>query len=183
MQGTSLAKQEREWDDPLEYITKAMTFMSVVASRYPLTNNQLRTSSNPINQATIQDGRFTVQQVQGRQVQNNACNGAQGNAAGMVRNNAGHGKNAAFQFEDLDAYDLDCKDISSAKAVLMANLSSCNSDVVSEVPYTKHYQPKLINDHVQEMQYSEQPYIDEIADNEITSDSNIILYFQYLLES
>ncbi|GJV97775.1 hypothetical protein Tco_1549352 [Tanacetum coccineum] len=146
-------------------------------------NYHLQTSSNPINQATIQDGRFTVQQVQGRQVQNNACNGAQGNAAGMVRNNAGHGKNDAFQFEDLDAYDLDCKDISSTKAVLMANLSSCNSDVVSEVPYTKHYQPKLINDHVQEMQYSEQPYIDEIADNEITSDSNIILYFQYLLES
>nr|GFB23911.1 hypothetical protein [Tanacetum cinerariifolium] len=35
----------------------------------PSTNNQLRTSSNPRNQATIQDGRVTVQQHQGIQGQ------------------------------------------------------------------------------------------------------------------
>nr|GEX49150.1 hypothetical protein [Tanacetum cinerariifolium] len=34
--------------------------------------------------------------------------------------------------DDLDAYDSKCDDISSAKAVLMANLSSYDSDVVSE---------------------------------------------------
>ncbi|GJZ68733.1 hypothetical protein Tco_0632283 [Tanacetum coccineum] len=38
----------------------------------------------------------------------------------------------AFQTEDLDAYDSDYDDISSARAVLMANLSSCDSDVFSE---------------------------------------------------
>ncbi|GJU14839.1 hypothetical protein Tco_1142805 [Tanacetum coccineum] len=42
-------------------------------------------------------------------------------------------QNLAFQTEDLDAYDSDCDDISSAKAVLMANLLSCDSDVLSEV--------------------------------------------------
>ncbi|GJW51527.1 hypothetical protein Tco_0092878 [Tanacetum coccineum] len=36
----------------------------------PQTNNQLRTSSNTKNQATIQDGRVVVQNVQGRQNQN-----------------------------------------------------------------------------------------------------------------
>ncbi|GJY32407.1 hypothetical protein Tco_0415902 [Tanacetum coccineum] len=41
--------------------------------------------------------------------------------------------NAAFQTDDLDIYDSDCDDISSAKAVLMANLSSYNSDVLSEM--------------------------------------------------
>ncbi|GJT32059.1 hypothetical protein Tco_0922478 [Tanacetum coccineum] len=41
--------------------------------------------------------------------------------------------NAAFQTDDLDAYDSDCDDISSAKAVLMANLSSCDSYVLSEM--------------------------------------------------
>ncbi|GJV88299.1 retrovirus-related pol polyprotein from transposon TNT 1-94 [Tanacetum coccineum] len=41
-------------------------------------------------------------------------------------------QNSAFQTEDLDAYDSDCDDLSSAKAVLMANLSSCDSDVLSE---------------------------------------------------
>ncbi|GJR85201.1 zf-CCHC domain-containing protein [Tanacetum coccineum] len=34
--------------------------------------------------------------------------------------------------EDLDTYDSDCDDISSAKAVLMENLLSCDSDVLSE---------------------------------------------------
>ncbi|GKF88481.1 hypothetical protein Tco_0259358 [Tanacetum coccineum] len=41
--------------------------------------------------------------------------------------------NAAFQTDDLDAYDSDCDDISSVKAVLMANISSYDSDVLSEV--------------------------------------------------
>ncbi|GJU42729.1 retrovirus-related pol polyprotein from transposon TNT 1-94 [Tanacetum coccineum] len=39
---------------------------------------------------------------------------------------------AAFQTVDLDAYDSDCDDLSSAKAVLMANLSSCDPKVLSE---------------------------------------------------
>ncbi|GJX53067.1 hypothetical protein Tco_0281436 [Tanacetum coccineum] len=57
-------------DDPIACLNKAMAFLSAVAaSRFPSTNNQLRTSSNPRNQATIQDGRVTVQQVQGRQGQ------------------------------------------------------------------------------------------------------------------
>nr|GEX45262.1 hypothetical protein [Tanacetum cinerariifolium] len=40
--------------------------------------------------------------------------------------------NAAFQTDDLDAYDSDCNDISFTKAVLMANLSSCDSDILYE---------------------------------------------------
>nr|GEV02309.1 hypothetical protein [Tanacetum cinerariifolium] len=41
--------------------------------------------------------------------------------------------NAAYQADDLDAYDFDCDDFSTAKAVLMANLSSYEEDVLSEV--------------------------------------------------
>ncbi|GKF57235.1 hypothetical protein Tco_0170772, partial [Tanacetum coccineum] len=41
-------------------------------------------------------------------------------------------QNATFQTDDLDAYDSDCDDISSPKAVLMANLSSYDSDILSE---------------------------------------------------
>ncbi|GJY71504.1 integrase, catalytic region, zinc finger, CCHC-type containing protein [Tanacetum coccineum] len=45
-----------------------MAFVSASFSpRFPQTNNQLRTSSNPRNQATIQDGILTVQTVQGRE--------------------------------------------------------------------------------------------------------------------
>nr|GFA69333.1 hypothetical protein [Tanacetum cinerariifolium] len=81
MQSTSLTKQEREYSgfdvpvfspgvDSIACLNKSMAFLIAVASlRFPYTNNQLRTSSNLINQATIQDGRVIVQQVQGRQGQ------------------------------------------------------------------------------------------------------------------
>nr|GFC69126.1 hypothetical protein [Tanacetum cinerariifolium] len=55
-------------DDPIDAINHMMSFLtSVVASRYPATNNQLRTSSNPRQQATINNGRVTIQPIQGRQ--------------------------------------------------------------------------------------------------------------------
>nr|GEW62232.1 hypothetical protein [Tanacetum cinerariifolium] len=41
--------------------------------------------------------------------------------------------NAAFKIDDLDAYDSHRNDISSAKAVLMANLSSYGSDMLLEL--------------------------------------------------
>ncbi|GKF46358.1 hypothetical protein Tco_0136160 [Tanacetum coccineum] len=42
-----------------------MSFLTaVVTSRYPTTNNQLRTSSNPRRQATIYDGKVIVQPVE-----------------------------------------------------------------------------------------------------------------------
>nr|GEW80434.1 hypothetical protein [Tanacetum cinerariifolium] len=100
----------QQGDDPIDYINKAMAFLSAVASRFPPSNNQLITSSNPRNQATIQD-------------------------------------------DDLDAYDSDCDDLSSAKAVLMANLSSRDPEVLSVVPYFDSYPNDMINQDVQEMQY------------------------------
>ncbi|GKC14464.1 hypothetical protein Tco_1011246 [Tanacetum coccineum] len=42
---------------------------------------------------------------------------------------------AAFQTDDLYAFDSDCDDAPLAKAVLMANLSSYDSNVISEVPF------------------------------------------------
>nr|GEU56467.1 ribonuclease H-like domain-containing protein [Tanacetum cinerariifolium] len=55
-------------DDPIDAINHMMSFFtSVVTFRYPATNNQLRTSCNPRQQATINDGRVTIQPIQGRQ--------------------------------------------------------------------------------------------------------------------
>nr|GFA20036.1 hypothetical protein [Tanacetum cinerariifolium] len=55
-------------DDPIDVINHMMSFLtSVVTSRYPATNNQLRTSFNPRQQATINNGRVTIQPIQGRQ--------------------------------------------------------------------------------------------------------------------
>ncbi|GJQ91545.1 retrovirus-related pol polyprotein from transposon TNT 1-94 [Tanacetum coccineum] len=48
----------KKGDDPINAINKMMSFLStVITSRFPSTNNQLRNSSNPRQQATIHDGR------------------------------------------------------------------------------------------------------------------------------
>nr|GEY62330.1 hypothetical protein [Tanacetum cinerariifolium] len=55
-------------DDPINAINHMMSFLTaIVTSRYPSTNNQLRSSSNPRQQATINNGRVTTQPIQGRQ--------------------------------------------------------------------------------------------------------------------
>ncbi|GKA75220.1 hypothetical protein Tco_0781598 [Tanacetum coccineum] len=91
--------------------------------------------------------------------------------------------NAAYQVDDLDTYDSDSDDFSTAKAVLMANLSSYGSDVLSDVPHSKNTHNDMLNQSVQEMSYSEQTHLVNYPENEITSDSNIIPYSQYLLET
>ncbi|GJV72384.1 integrase, catalytic region, zinc finger, CCHC-type containing protein [Tanacetum coccineum] len=59
----------KQGDDPIDAINHMMSFLSaVVKSCYPTTNNQLRNSSNPRKQATINDGRVNLQLVQGRQI-------------------------------------------------------------------------------------------------------------------
>ncbi|GJU27069.1 hypothetical protein Tco_1165690 [Tanacetum coccineum] len=129
-------------DDPILCLNKAMAFLTVVASsRFPSTNNQLQTFSNPRNQATIQDGRVTVQQVQGRQGQSYAGTSYKGDRH-MAKQctQPKRPRNAAWfkeKIEDLDAYDSDCDDVSNEKAVLMANLSNYGSDIISEVPHSE----------------------------------------------
>nr|GEV49758.1 hypothetical protein [Tanacetum cinerariifolium] len=67
-------------------------------------------------------------------------------------------QNAAFQIDDLDTYDFDCDDISSAKEVLMANLSSYDSDVLSE--------PKRNNTRVPRPSGSIENVTDEVVHKE-----------------
>ncbi|GKB21285.1 hypothetical protein Tco_0855208 [Tanacetum coccineum] len=66
---SSIPQLEYKGDDPIDAINHMMSFLTaVVTSRYPTTNNQLRNLSNPRQQATINDGRITLQPVQGRQI-------------------------------------------------------------------------------------------------------------------
>ncbi|GJY10748.1 hypothetical protein Tco_0378933 [Tanacetum coccineum] len=154
-------------DYPIACLNKAMVFLSAVAaSRFPLTNNQLRTSFNPRNQATIQDVSEEIMQ-EGRQGLLNAI---------IVKVNDTWLGNT----EDLDAYDFDCDDVFDAKAVLMTNLSNYGSDVISEVPHSEPYHNDMDNQSVHAMQDFEQTPVANFPDKEITSDSNIIPYSQYL---
>nr|GEU45947.1 hypothetical protein [Tanacetum cinerariifolium] len=171
-------------DDPIDAINHMMSFLtSVVTSRYPTINNQLRISSNPRQQATINDERVTIQPIQGRQNHMSAgsprpltsgsggtsgrqrvivcynCKGeghmakqctkrkrkrdaqwfkdkvllVQAQASGQVLqeeeldflaypgtaessiNQTVVTTNAAYQADDLDAYDSDCDELNSAK--------------------------------------------------------------------
>ncbi|GJS80440.1 integrase, catalytic region, zinc finger, CCHC-type containing protein [Tanacetum coccineum] len=133
-------------DDSIACLNKAMAFLTTIASsRFPSTNNQLRTSSNPRNQSTIQDGMVTVQQVQGRQGQSYVGTGYKD--PGILDGQAVKTTTAAFQNEDLDAYDSDC-DVFNAKVVLMANLSNYGSYVISEVPHFEPYHTDMDNQSV-----------------------------------
>nr|GFB45167.1 hypothetical protein [Tanacetum cinerariifolium] len=195
-------------DDLIDAINHMMSFLtSVVASRYPTTNNQLRTSSNPRQQATINNGCVTIQPIQGRQnfilagslrpftsVPGGApgkqrvivcynCKGeghmskqctkprrkrdaewfkdkvllVQAQANGKVlqeeeleflvdtgttessSNQTVVTNNAAYQADDLDAYDSDCDELNSAKVSLMANLSHYGSDTLAEYMNESQY--------------------------------------------
>nr|GEY31146.1 hypothetical protein [Tanacetum cinerariifolium] len=125
-------------DDPIACLSKAMTFLTDIASlRFPSTNNQLRTFSNPRNQDTIQDGKDKAMLAEAKEA-GKFLDKEQlaflidpgipdGQAVQIIIPN-----NAAFQNEDLDTYDSDCDDVSNAKAILMANISNYGSDVISE---------------------------------------------------
>nr|GEW26485.1 hypothetical protein [Tanacetum cinerariifolium] len=91
--------------------------------------------------------------------------------------------NATYQADDLEAYDSDCDYFSTAKAILMANLSSYGSNVLFEVPHSENTHTDMLNQNVQEMSYSEQTHLVYYPEDEIHSDSNIIPYSQYLIES
>ncbi|GJS20264.1 hypothetical protein Tco_0448896 [Tanacetum coccineum] len=91
--------------------------------------------------------------------------------------------NAAYQADDLDAYDSDCDELNSAKIALMANLSRNGSDALTEVHNPDNLAYDLINQSEQIMTSSEQSNDVNQTKTEITSDSNIIPYSQYLSET
>nr|GEV07402.1 hypothetical protein [Tanacetum cinerariifolium] len=178
--------------DPLAFMANQRMTPSTTSSRLPSTNNQLRTSSNPRNQATIQDDRVKVQQVQGRQRQSYSGTTYKGNATSSRGNNASKRarvvkcyncqdlrvpddqavqtiilNNVAFQTEDLDTYDSDCDDISNIKAVLMANISNFGYEVILVVPHSETYLNDMENQIFKsESKEKEDKYIENEIDLE-----------------
>nr|GEU63440.1 hypothetical protein [Tanacetum cinerariifolium] len=70
-------------DKLIENLTNIISLLTQSYKAYlPQTNNQLRTSSNTKNQATVQDGRVVVQNVQGRQNKGQGNNVRETGAAG-----------------------------------------------------------------------------------------------------
>nr|GEY03251.1 hypothetical protein [Tanacetum cinerariifolium] len=83
---------------------------------------------NPRQQAAINDGRGTLQPVQGRQTTFVLVQGIpEGQATQTVITH-----NVAYQADDLDAYDSDYDELNTTKVALMANLSQYGLDVLAE---------------------------------------------------
>nr|GEW21398.1 hypothetical protein [Tanacetum cinerariifolium] len=167
-------------DDAIDAINHMMSFLTVVVTlRYPATNNQLRTSSNLRQQATINNGRVTIQPIQGRQNSMTAgssrpytsgssgtsgkhrvivCYNCKGEDPGTSETSSNQyvvTNNDAYQVDDLDAYDSDCDELKSAKIDLMANLSHYGSDNLAEsleIKTLKH----TLSEHLKEKEYLEQ---------------------------
>nr|GEY75370.1 hypothetical protein [Tanacetum cinerariifolium] len=91
--------------------------------------------------------------------------------------------NAAYQADDLDAYDSDCDELNSAKVALMANLSHYGSDTLAEVNNHNNTTNQLTSQEMQVPSISEPFTILAQSNTESTSDSNIISYSQYMNES
>ncbi|GKA87119.1 retrovirus-related pol polyprotein from transposon TNT 1-94 [Tanacetum coccineum] len=80
-------------DNLIENLTNTLSLLTQSYKTYlPQTNNQLRTSSNPRNQATIQDDKVVVQNVHGRQNrgQRNNARGASASGYGGAQNRVGN---------------------------------------------------------------------------------------------
>ncbi|GJX07259.1 retrovirus-related pol polyprotein from transposon TNT 1-94 [Tanacetum coccineum] len=91
--------------------------------------------------------------------------------------------NAAYQADDLDAYDSDCDELNSAKVALMANLPHYGSDDLVKVHNHDNMNNNVAHQAVQVMPSSQQSNVVNHSETEITSDSNIIPYSQYVIES
>ncbi|GJU31648.1 retrovirus-related pol polyprotein from transposon TNT 1-94 [Tanacetum coccineum] len=189
-------------NDPIDAINHMMSFLTaVITSRYPTTNNQLRNSSNLRQQTTINDGRVTLQPIQGRHTSfatgtiRTYTPGASGSNSrkqmtviypGIIEGQATQTvitHNAAYQADDLDVYDSDCDELNIAKVALMANLSHYGSDALAEVHNHDNVDNNMINQAVQAMPSSKQSNVMNHSKTKITNDSNIIPYSQYVIES
>nr|GEV49078.1 ribonuclease H-like domain-containing protein [Tanacetum cinerariifolium] len=148
--------KKMQGNDSIDCINKAMTFLSVVASR----NKGIATTSK---------GNYTTGQAKEKLML------AEAQEAGQILDE----EQLAF-IADPGITEVQ---VSQPKAVLMVNLLSYDTDVLSKVPCSDTYPNDMINQYVQEMPYSEQTHIVDFLDKEITSDINIIPYSQYLQES
>ncbi|GJW10098.1 hypothetical protein Tco_1575925 [Tanacetum coccineum] len=150
MQGTELSYQEREYsglavpsflpgDDPISCLNKAIAFMStqnIFQSKKPSYHSRWQGSSSTSSRETGPEFCWVkgIWQISALSLRGQGILHGSRKRCCWFRH-----KNLT---DDLDAYESDCDDISSAKAVLMANLSSYGSNVLFEIDLEN----KLVNE-------------------------------------
>ncbi|GKB81309.1 hypothetical protein Tco_0948204 [Tanacetum coccineum] len=138
-------------DDLIENLTKTVVLLAQsYKTHLTQTNNQLRTSSNTRNQATVQNGRVVVQNVQGRQNRGqwNYARGAENGvvldeeqllfiASGQTNTfnddvdeapvqDLALNEDNVFQADERDAFDPNVDEAPTTQTMFMANLSSAD---------------------------------------------------------
>nr|GEW28174.1 integrase, catalytic region, zinc finger, CCHC-type, peptidase aspartic, catalytic [Tanacetum cinerariifolium] len=186
-------------DNLIENLTNTLALLTPSYKTFlPKTNNQLRTSSNTRNQATVQDDRVMVQNVQGRQNRGQGMNPQGGGAAGY---GGVHNRDLAlnvdnvFQADDCDPFDSNVDEAPTAQTMFMANLSSADpvtdeaglsydSDILSEVQDHDHYQDTVCAHH-EEHAMHDNVQLNRVVDShaDYTSNSNMIPYDQYVKDN
>ncbi|GKC14244.1 hypothetical protein Tco_1011026 [Tanacetum coccineum] len=159
-------------DDPIDAINHMMSFLTtVVTSRYLTINNQLSNSSNPRQQATINNGRVTLQPIQGRQTSL---------ATGTTRTYTlgASGSNSGKQRTVISVMNS-----TLTKLLSWSGFISYGSDALAEVHNHDNMNNNMLNQVVQAMPSSEQSNVVTHSETKINSDSNIIPYSQYVIES
>nr|GEY83549.1 retrovirus-related Pol polyprotein from transposon TNT 1-94 [Tanacetum cinerariifolium] len=180
-------------DDPIDAINHMMSFLTaVVTSRYLATNNQLKTSFNPRQQATINNGRVTIQPIQGRQnfvstgssrPFTSGSGGAPGKQRVIVRYNCKAQANGqVLQKEELEFLaDAGMAESSSNQNVVTTNATYQANNLDAYYSDCDEIKTAKISLMANLSHYGS----DNLAElnTEIASDSNIISYSQYMNES
>ncbi|GKE11319.1 hypothetical protein Tco_1414870 [Tanacetum coccineum] len=153
------------------------------------------TSSNPRNQATIQDGRVIVQNVQGGQTQGYASSGANVNANGIgvnrnmvnsVTNQTKDEEQLAFLVDPGDKVESgpDTQTLPTTAIFQTNELDAFDSDCDEAPSASVVLMAKLSAYDLDVLsEYSEQPIFVDDTNIEITCDNNVISYEQYLQQN
>nr|GEV44246.1 retrovirus-related Pol polyprotein from transposon TNT 1-94 [Tanacetum cinerariifolium] len=133
----------KQGDDLIDAINHMMSFLSaIVTSRYHTTNNQLWNSSNPRTIICYHykgEGHMFKQCTKPKRKRDDSW--FKDKVLLATQTIITH--NAAYQADDLDAYESDCDELNTAKVALMENLSHCGLDALAE-----HLEPKLNDSNV-----------------------------------
>nr|GEY49415.1 integrase, catalytic region, zinc finger, CCHC-type, peptidase aspartic, catalytic [Tanacetum cinerariifolium] len=197
-------------DNLIKNLTNTLALLTQSYKTFlPQTNNQLRTSSNTRNQATVQDGRVVVQNVQGRQNRGQGTNPWGGGTAGFggVQNRVGNANpcqarqdlalsvDNVFQVDDCDTSDSDVDEALTAQTMFIDNLSSADpvndeagpsfdSNILSEVHDHDRYQDTICAHH-EEHAMHDNVQLNHVVDSHAsyTSAINMISYDQYVKDN
>nr|GEX09280.1 hypothetical protein [Tanacetum cinerariifolium] len=180
--------------DKFTYLLTAVLTFTIVKlligfqKQFPPTNNQLRTSTNPMTQATIQVSQITTESVQRRAPANKEVEAFQADVECTAHYDdlLAITTTTAFEVIHEDTYDSDVDEAPHAAAAFMDNLTGTSTgegtsnaiDFQSEVHTHNNYFFENVNHQVTQAMHQEEQ-LDSDVDSDIDDYNNIIPYHQY----